>query len=115
MSVFIAVDGGYVAITLPTANYAHTIAAAADVNWDSLFSNIRWSAGYTCADQIHALQEANLEVIVGDTFADIYELEDLQALIVCKENDMQNDAVYTLQFLKRSSMMVSQSSSDAVE
>lgn len=71
------------------------------MKWDSLFSNIRWSTAITCADQIIALQEANLEVIVGETFADIDELEDIQELLAaCKDAVKQNAAVETLVFIK---------------
>lgn len=62
-------DGGFTLLALP----AGCDAAAA-------FAGVRWSAADTCATQVDALERCGLSCVVGETHADIDDLDDLRAL-----------------------------------
>ncbi len=68
-SICPASDGGYTLLALP---------ASADAG--RAFSGVRWSAPDTCLSQLAALSRAGLLCHVGDTYADVDELDDLLAL-----------------------------------
>ena len=65
-----ASDGGYTLLALPAA--ADPIAPC--------FDRVHWSASDTCLSQLAALSRAGLTCVVGETHADVDELDDLKAL-----------------------------------
>ena len=70
-------DGGYVLLGLPRDLYAADTARA------SLFEGVRWSSSDTCSSQAKALARAGLRaVVVGPTYHDCDELEDVLGLEV---------------------------------
>lgn len=62
-------DGGYTLLALP---------ASADAA--RCFDGVSWSADNTCLSQLAALARADLLCVVGETHADVDELDDLRAL-----------------------------------
>ena len=64
-----ATDGGFTLLALP----AHADPA-------QCFSGVKWSAPDTCLSQLAALSRAGLLCVVGETHADVDELDDLKAL-----------------------------------
>ena len=64
-----AADGGYTLLVLPEG-----------ADEQLCFAGVNWSAPDTCVSQLAALTRAGLRCAVLDTYADVDELEDLQAL-----------------------------------
>jgi len=85
-------DGGYVLLSLPWApalpqeeeeggggGEAETGGVRGGCN-RSVFADVAWSAPNTCLSQLARLQATGLQVVVGDTFEDVDEEEDLNRL-----------------------------------
>jgi len=67
--IYPANDGGYTALVLPPAAQP-----------SYCFANVHWSSHDTCISQLAALSRAGLRCVVGQTYDDVDELEDLVAL-----------------------------------
>ena len=64
-----ATDGGYTLLALPQT-----------ADEEKCFADVRWSSHDTCLSQLAALTRAHLLCTVGETHADVDDLDDLDAL-----------------------------------